>query len=100
MTFWAGYGSKLVYRWRPEPGNPEGSIMDIIMMSPIPLGEKKPEPARKVVLEKFNLIKRRQNDNKAVQELDISLLKFDSKDPVKYDFALFGLGIDSKFELI
>ena len=50
MTFWAGYGSKLVYRWRPEPGNPEGSIMDIIMMSPIPLGEKKPEPARKVIL--------------------------------------------------
>ena len=49
---------------------------------------------------KFNLIKRRQNDNKAVQELDISLLKFDSNDPVKYDFALFGLGIDSKFDLI
>ena len=49
---------------------------------------------------KFNLIKRKQNDNKAVKELDISLIKFDSKDPVKYDFALFGLGIDSKFELI
>jgi len=50
MTFWAGYGPKLVYRWRPEPGNPEGSIMDIIMMSPIPLGKERPEPARKVIL--------------------------------------------------
>ena len=49
---------------------------------------------------KFNLIKRKQNDNKAVEELDISLRMFDSKDPVKYDFALFGLGIESEFEFI
>lgn len=51
MTFWAGFGSKLVYRWRPEPGNPEGSIMDIIMMAPIPEGQDKPAPAPKIVLE-------------------------------------------------
>jgi nitrite reductase/ring-hydroxylating ferredoxin subunit len=50
MSFWAGYGPKLVYRWRPEPGNPEGSIMDIMLMVPVPEGEAPPEPARKVVL--------------------------------------------------
>jgi len=44
----------------------------------------------------FNLLDREQNDWKAVEELDISLRKLDSKDPVKYDFALFGLGIESK----
>lgn len=51
MTFWAGYGSKLVYNWRPEPGNPEGAIMDIIMMAPIPEGQDKPAPAPKTVVE-------------------------------------------------
>ena len=44
----------------------------------------------------FNLLKREQNDWKAVEELDISLRKLDYKDPVKYDFALFGMGIESK----
>ena len=38
------------------------------------------------------LIKRKQNDNLALMELDSILRKFDSKDPVKYDFALFGIG--------
>jgi hypothetical protein len=32
-----------------------------------------------------------------VVELTESLRKFDAKDPVKYDFALFGLGVDEKF---
>jgi len=41
----------------------------------------------------FNLLKREQNDWKAVEELDISLRKLDYKDPVKYDFALFGMGV-------
>ncbi len=50
MTFWAGYGPKLVYRWRPEPGNPEGSIMDIMWMVPIAKGEEAPKPAAKIVL--------------------------------------------------
>jgi hypothetical protein len=43
------------------------------------------------------LLHRKQNDAKAVEELDASLRKFDSKDPVKYDFALFGLGVFEKF---
>ena len=45
----------------------------------------------------LSLIKRKQNDNLTLMELDSILRKFDSKDPVKYDFALFGLSIYEKF---
>lgn len=45
------------------------------------------------VARKLGLLKRKQNDAKAVQELDGVLRQLDSHDPVKYDFALFGLGI-------
>lgn len=41
----------------------------------------------------FGILNRKQNDQKALQELDEALRKFDPKDPVKYDFALFGLGV-------
>jgi uncharacterized protein (TIGR02757 family) len=49
------------------------------------------------VARKLGLLKRGQNDAKAVAELDAVLRRFDPEDPVKYDFALFGLGIDEKF---
>lgn len=49
------------------------------------------------VARKLGLLKRTQNDWKAVEELTTSLRKFDAKDPVKYDFALFGLGVFEKF---
>lgn len=49
------------------------------------------------VARKLGLLKRKQNDAKAVLELDKSLRKLDSQDPVKYDFALFGLGAFEKF---
>lgn len=49
------------------------------------------------VARKLGLIKRKQNDAKALLELDINLRKLDSEDPAKYDFALFGLGIFEKF---
>ncbi|SMP23828.1 TIGR02757 family protein [Chryseobacterium profundimaris] len=42
---------------------------------------------------KLGLISRRQNDWKTVEELDAAIRKFDHKDPAKYDFALFGLGV-------
>jgi hypothetical protein len=45
----------------------------------------------------LGLLKRKQNDAKALQELDNSLRKLDSEDPVKYDFALFGLGVFEGF---
>jgi len=44
------------------------------------------------VSRKLKLLKRKQNDWKAVAELDASLRKLDPEDPVKYEFALFGLG--------
>ena len=49
------------------------------------------------VARKLGLLKRTQNDWKAVEELSANLRKFDTKDPVKYDFALFGLGVFEKF---
>jgi len=45
----------------------------------------------------LGLLKRKQNDQKAVQELDAALRKMDKEDPVKYDFALFGLGVYEGF---
>ena len=45
------------------------------------------------VARKLGLLKRKQNDAKALAELDLALRKLDKKDPVKYDFALFGLGV-------
>ena len=49
------------------------------------------------VARKLKLLKRKQNDAKALLELDKSLRKLDATDPVKYDFALFGLGVFEKF---
>ncbi|HHB78425.1 MAG TPA: TIGR02757 family protein [Saprospiraceae bacterium] len=43
---------------------------------------------------KLGLLHRKQRDWKAVEELTQNLKKFDPDDPVKYDFALFGLGLD------
>lgn len=45
---------------------------------------------------KFNLLKRNQNDFKSAIELTEKLKEFDNIDPVKYDFALFGLGVNEK----
>lgn len=45
------------------------------------------------VARRLGLLKRKQNDAKALAELDANLRKFDRQDPVKYDFALFGLGV-------
>lgn len=40
----------------------------------------------------LGLLSRKQNDWKAVEEVTANLRLFDPKDPIKYDFALFGLG--------
>lgn len=45
----------------------------------------------------FGLLKRKQNDAKSLFELDNNLRILDPNDPVKYDFALFGLGAIEKF---
>lgn len=49
------------------------------------------------VARKLGLLTRKQNDAKAVFELDSSLRFLDSNDPTKYDFALFGLGVFEGF---
>ena len=46
---------------------------------------------------KLGFITRKANDWKALEELMIPLKKMDKNDPVKYDFALFGLGVYEKF---
>ena len=49
------------------------------------------------VARSLGLLNRKQNDAKALNELDIALRKLDPADPVKYDFALFGLGVFEDF---
>ncbi len=49
------------------------------------------------VARKLGILNRKQNDTKALTELDTSLRLLDKEDPVKYDFALFGLGIFEGF---
>jgi uncharacterized protein (TIGR02757 family) len=49
------------------------------------------------VARKLGILTRTQNDWKAVEELTESLGSFDPNDPVKYDYALFGLGVFEQF---
>lgn len=44
----------------------------------------------------LKLLKRKKTDWKAVKELTQSLRKFDPDDPVRYDYALFSLGVHKK----
>ncbi len=49
------------------------------------------------VARRLGILKRKQTDWKAAVELTEYLRTLDSKDPVKYDFALFGMGVMEKF---
>jgi uncharacterized protein (TIGR02757 family) len=49
------------------------------------------------VARRLKLITRKQTDWQTAIELTGNLKKFDPIDPVKYDFALFGLGIDERW---
>jgi len=46
---------------------------------------------------KLGLLQRKSSDWKAVEEITANLRRFDPQDPIKYDFALFGLGVFEKF---
>ncbi len=46
----------------------------------------------------LGILKRKQNDWQAVEEVTNVLRRFDPDDPVKYDFALFGMGAFEKFQ--
>jgi uncharacterized protein (TIGR02757 family) len=50
------------------------------------------------VARKLGLLQRKQDDWQAVEELTANLRLFDPLDPVKYDFALFGTGINEKIQ--
>ncbi len=49
------------------------------------------------VSRKLGLIERKQTDWQTAVELTESLKRLDLTDPVKYDFALFSLGVNEKF---
>lgn len=49
------------------------------------------------VARRFQLIERKQTDWQMATELTANLKEFDPVDPVKYDFALFGLGVEEKY---
>lgn len=49
------------------------------------------------VARKLGLIERKQTDWRTAVELTARLQELDPLDPVKYDFALFGLGVEEKF---
>jgi uncharacterized protein (TIGR02757 family) len=49
------------------------------------------------VARRFHLLERKQTDWQAALELTTHLRNFDPEDPVKYDFALFGLGVIEKY---
>jgi len=49
------------------------------------------------VAKRFNLLQRKPTDWRAALELTDYLRKLDPADPVKYDFALFGLGVIEKY---
>ncbi|MCX6282725.1 MAG: TIGR02757 family protein, partial [Bacteroidetes bacterium] len=49
------------------------------------------------VARKLGLLQRKSNDWDAAEELTAALRKLDPADPVKFDFALFGLGVFEKF---
>jgi len=49
------------------------------------------------VARKLGLITRKQTDWQTAIELTERLREMDPNDPVKYDFALFGLGVEEKF---
>jgi uncharacterized protein (TIGR02757 family) len=77
-------------RWCIRSGPVDLDIMSFMPASElmIPLDVHVARQARML-----GLLKRKQNDWKAVQELTQKLRLLDPQDPAKYDFALFGMGI-------
>lgn len=49
------------------------------------------------VAKRFHILERKQIDWQAAMELTAYLHTLDPQDPVKYDFALFGLGVIEKY---
>lgn len=79
-------------RWLVRKGSVDLGIWNFIDKSEllIPLDTHVARISREL-----NLLNRNANDFKSVLELTNSLKCFDKNDPIKYDFALFGYGIDN-----
>lgn len=84
-------------RWmvRSDAKNVDFGIWKSIPMSKlmIPLDVHVERHARK-----FGLLLREKRDWEAVEEITGNLRKLDPCDPVKYDYALFGLGVTDPFD--
>lgn len=78
-------------RWVVRKGPVDLGIWDFIPTSEllIPLDVHVARISREM-----GLLKRSSNDFKAVLELNENLKKLDPQDPAKYDFAIFGLGVN------
>ncbi len=80
-------------RWMVRKGPVDFGIWDFMPASEllIPLDVHVARISREM-----GLLKRTSNDFKAVLELTENLRKLDPEDPVKYDFAMFGYGVNNK----
>lgn len=52
------------------------------------------------VSRELGILRRKQNDWKALEEMMTTLRKFDPTDPAKYDFALFGIGAMNELKVV
>jgi uncharacterized protein (TIGR02757 family) len=80
----------LALRWLTRPGPVDLGLWKSVSPSAlyIPLDVHVARTARRL-----GLLKRKSNDKKAVMLLTEKLREFCPEDPVKYDFALFGMGL-------
>jgi uncharacterized protein (TIGR02757 family) len=85
-------------RWmvRKDNGGVDFGIWDSISPSLLyaPLDLHSGKTAREL-----GLLKRKQDDWKAVAELTENLRLLDPQDPVKYDYALYGLGVSTRYAI-
>jgi uncharacterized protein (TIGR02757 family) len=92
----AGKRLNMLFRWmvRKDNHGVDFGIWNSIPVSGlyIPLDIHSGNIARKL-----GLLTRKANDWRAVEELTAVLRLFDPEDPVKYDYALFGLGVNDMF---
>lgn len=51
IAFWAGMLSNLIYRFRPDGLDPEATIMDIMVLKPVPKDGPPPKPAATIHLD-------------------------------------------------
>lgn len=80
-------------RWMIRKGQVDLGIWDFMQPSEllIPLDTHVARLSREM-----GLLTRKSNDFKSVIEITKNLQKFDTNDPIKYDFAMFGYGVNNK----